>query len=197
MRYPDYVKKYRPKGTIVKKVNDTYYAYYATSKRIPEKKYPVQVIKGLAGRIDEHGFHELSRALVDTKRVVIRECGFTNFLLKFEDEYVSRRREGTVKERRNLYRSMIVYLSNNSYLNDEPGTRVYSVPEMIEKFHVGIPNQVTAISKICEQDLKELEPLKYICSVTMGSRRFESELTESQVELLERIGLREDDVRLR
>ena len=194
MRYPDYVKKYRPKGTIVKRVNGTYYAYYATSKRVPDKKYPVQVIRGLAGRIDESGFHELSKAFVDTGHVVVRECGFTNFLLKFEDEYVSRRK-GPMKERRDLYRSMIVYLSNNSYLNDEPGTTIYSVPEMVEKFRVGIPNQVTAISKICEYDLKELEPLKYICSVTMGKRRFESELTKSQRELLERIGIREDEIR--
>ena len=194
MRYPDYVKKFRPKGTIVKRVKDTYYAYYATSKRVPDKKYPVQVIRGLAGRIDESGFHKLSKAFVDTGHVVIRECGFTNFLLKFEDEYVSRRKE-TVKERRNLYRSMIVYLSNNSYLNDERGTTIYSEAEMVGKFRIGIPNQVTAISKICEYDLKELEPLKYICNVTMGERRFESELTKSQRELLERIGIREDDIR--
>ena len=194
MRYPDYVKQFRPKGTIVKRVNDTYYAYYATSKRVPNKKYPVQVIRGLAGRIDENGFHKLSKALVDTGHVVVRECGFTNFLLKFEDEYVSRRK-GTMKERRNLYRSMIVYLSNNSYLNDEPGTTIYSAAEMVGKFRVGIPNQVTAISKICEYDMKELEPLKYICSVTMGERRFESELTKSQRELLERIGIREDEIR--
>ena len=194
MKYPDYVKKFRPKGTIIKRVNDTYYAYYATSRRVPDKKYPVQVIKGLAGRIDESGFHKLSKAFVDTGHVVVRECGFTNFLLKFEDEYVSRRKEA-VKERRNLYRSMIVYLSNNSYLNDEPGTTIYTAAEMAEKFRVGIPNQVTAISKICEYDLKELEPLKYICSVTMGDRRFESELTKSQKELLERIGIKEDDIR--
>ena len=194
MRYPDYVKKFRPKGTIVKRVNDTYYAYYATSKRVPDKKYPVQVIRGLAGRIDESGFHKLSKAFVDTRHVVIRECGFTNLLLKFEDEYVSRRKE-TMRERKNLYRSMIVYLSNNSYLNDEPGTTIYTAAEMVEKFRVGIPNQVTAISRICEYDLKELEPLKYICSVTMGERRFESELTKSQRELLERIGIREDDIR--
>ena len=162
MRYPDYVKKFRPKGTIVKRVNDTYYAYYATSKRVPDKKYPVQVIRGLAGRIDESGFHKLSKAFVDTGHVVIRECGFTNFLLN---------------------------------LDDEPGTTIYSAAEMVEKFRVGIPNQVTAISRICEYDLKELEPLKYICSVTMGKRRFESELTKSQRELLERIGIREDDIR--
>lgn len=194
MRYPDYVKRFKPKGTIVKRVNDTYYAYYATSKRVPEKKYPVQIIKGLAGRIDESGFHKLSKAFVETEHVVIRECGFTNFLLKFEEEYISRRKE-KVKERKNLYRSMIVYLSNNSYLNDDPETVVYSAAEMIEKFQIGIPNQITAISKICECDLKELEPLKYICSVRMGNRMFESELTDAQRKLLERIGITENEIR--
>lgn len=195
MRYPEYVGLYRPKGTVIKKVNDTYYAYYATSKRVPDKKYPVQVIKGLAGKVDEHGFHPLTKAFVDTKSVVIRECGFTNFLLKFEAEYISRRQE-SVKERRNLYRSMIVYLSSNSYLNDETGTRIYPPEEMVAKFHVGIPNQITAIGKICEYDLKELEPLKYICNVRMGERVFESELTQAQKLLLKRMGIEEDDVRI-
>lgn len=194
MKYPDYVKRFKPKGTIVKRVNDTYYAYYATSKRVPDKNYPVQVIKGLAGRIDESGFHKLSKAFVETGHVVIRECGFTNFLLKFEDEYISRRKE-RVKERKNLYRSMIVYLSNNSYLNDDPGTTIYTASEMIERFQIGIPNQVAAIGKICEYDLEELEPLKYICSVIMGNRMFESELTDAQKGLLERIGISEDDIR--
>ena len=125
---------------------------------------------------------------------MVRECGFTNFLLKFEEEYISRRKE-RVKERRNLYRSMIVYLSNNSYLNDDPETTLYSVSEMTERFQIGIPNQITAISKICEYAMEELEPLKYICSVTMGNRRFESELTGAQKRLLERIGIEEDDIR--
>lgn len=196
MRYPDYVKQYRPKGTIVKKSRDTYYAYYATSKRVPGKKYPVQVIKGLAGKIDQHGFHPLTRNLVDVEHVTIRECGFTNYLLIFEEEYVSRGRKGaTTKEVRNLYRSMIAYLSNNSYLCDDAGTTIYSVDEMIQKFHVGIPNQITAITKICEIDLKELEPLKYICNVRMGNRVYESELTEAQKQLLERLGVTENDVR--
>ena len=195
MRYPDYVKQFRPKGTIVKKENDSFYAYYATSKRIPDKKYPVQVIRGLAGKIDEQGFHPLTKAIVDTEHVVIRECGFTNFLLKFEEEYVSRRRNESRKESRNLYRSMIVYLSNNSYLSDDPDTIIYSSEEMIRRFHIGIPNQITAISKICEYDLKELEALKYICNVRMGNRSFESELTSAQRELLRKIGVDEEYVR--
>ncbi len=194
MRYPDYVKEFRPKGTIVKRVNDKYYAYFATSKRVPDKKYPVQVIKGLAGRIDQHGFHPLSRAVVDTEHVVVRECGFTNFLLKFEEEYLSRRK-GSLAEKRNLYRSMIVYLSNNSYLNDDASTHLYSAEEMITKFHVGIPNQITAISKICEYDLSKLEPLKYICSVRMGNRIFRSELSWAQKNLLKEMGIEENDVR--
>lgn len=178
----------------MKRVNSTYYAYYATSKRVPDKKYPVQVIRGLAGKIDESGFHKLSKAFVETGRVVVRECGFTNFLLKFEEEYISRRNE-KVKERKNLYRSMIVYLSSNSYLNDDPGTTIYSVSEMIEKFGIGIPSQITAISKLCEYELKDLEPLKYVCSATLGNRMFESELTDAQKKLLERIGITENDIR--
>ena len=194
MRYPDYVKQYRPKGTIIKKVNDTYYAYYATSKRVPEKSYPVQVVKGLAGKIDKNGFHPLARAVVDTEHAVVRECGFTNFLLKFEKEYISRRKE-PVRERKNIYRSTIVYLSNNSYLNDEPETTIYPVEELIEKFHIGIPNQITAISKISEYKLEELEGLKYICNVRMGNRVFKSELSRAQKELIERLGIEEDEIR--
>ena len=194
MRYPNYVKQYRPKGTVVKKVNDTYYVYYATSKRVPEKKYPVQEIRGLAGKIDRWGFHPLSRAVVDTEHVVIRECGFTNFLLKFEEEYISRRSE-PVKERGNLYYSMIVYLSSNSYLNDRSDVTIYPVDEMTERFHIGIPNQITAISRICEYPLEELEPMKYICSVRMGKRIFQSELTKAQKELIERRGIEENEIR--
>ena len=83
--------------------------------------------------------------------------GIDAILQYFYQACISRRKE-PAKERRNLYRSMTVYLSNNSYLNDESGTRIYSVPEMIDKFHIGIPNQITAISKICEYALEELEP---------------------------------------
>ena len=197
MRYPDYVKQFRPKGTVVKYSNGIYYAYYAKSKRVPEKNYPVQVIEGLAGRIDESGFHEMTRTMVDTERVLVRECGFTNFLLLFEDEYVSRRKNSSRKEARNLFRSMIVYLSNNSYLNEAEDTRIYTTEEMTEWFGIGIPNQVTAIEKICEYEMRKLEPLKYICSVQMGKRRFESELTEAQKRLLQEIGLEEKDVRKR
>lgn len=58
---------------------------------------------------------------------------------------------------------------------------------MLGKFQVSIPNPITENSRISECNPDELEPLKYICSVNMGSRRFESELTKRQKEVLERI----------
>ena len=194
MNYPDYVKKYKPKGTIVKKMKDTFYVYYATSKRVPDKSYPVQVITGLAGKIDENGFHTLTTAKVNTEHVLIREYGFTNYLLKFEEEYISRRSEPK-QQKKNLYRSMIVYLSSNSYLNEDPSTHIYTPEEMIELFHIGLPNQITAISKICEINLKELEPLKYICCVKMGHRVFYSDISKAQKEILSKLWVTENYLR--
>ena len=203
MKYPDYVKKYRPKGTVVKKVGNIYYAYYATSKRVPDKDYPVQVIKGLAGRIDSHGFHEQTRMVLETKEVIVRECGFTNYLLMFEDEYITHMthklgdgKVPSVKKRRDIYRSLIIYLSGNSYLNDEQ-ERIYTTEEMSEDLGLGIPGQLRAISRIAEMPLSELEPLKYICSVEIDGKHFESKLTEVQKKALERLGIDERDVRKR
>ena len=36
--YPEWVQKYREKGTTVKKKGDAYYLYKRTSKRVPGKK---------------------------------------------------------------------------------------------------------------------------------------------------------------
>jgi hypothetical protein len=194
-KYPDFVKQFRPKGTVVKKQGDTFYVYEATSKRVPGKSYPVQVLKGIRGTIDETGFHTMTRAVVDTETVVIRECGFTNFLLMFEKEYVSRRSDMGAQSARNVYRSMIVYLSPSSYLNDEIGTRIMDADTLVERYKIGIPNQVTAISKLCEYKLDDLEPLKSICSVRFKEKRFESTLTKAQIDLLGRLGIEENDIR--
>lgn len=90
---------------------------------------------------------------------------------------------------------MIVYLSNNSYLNDESTVTIYNPEQLVDKFHIGMPNQLTAISKMIEYTLETLEPLKYICSVKMGKRMFQSELTQAQKELIERLGITKNEIR--
>ena len=195
MRYPDYVKQFRPKGTVVKHINGKYYAYYATSKRVPGKNYPVQIVKGLAGTIDQFGFHD-AIVRINKEQLRIRECGFTNFLLKFEDRYVyDLRRKMDKYDAHCLYRSMIVYLSNNSYLNEDKEYKIYSTEELVKKFKIGVPNQVTAITKLCEIPLKELEPLKQILCIPTETQILESTLTDEQRRVLERMGLDEKDVR--
>lgn len=57
--YPDYVNLYKYKGTIIKKVNNIYYVYEATSKKIEGKKYPLQIVKEAIGKIDENGFRNI------------------------------------------------------------------------------------------------------------------------------------------
>lgn len=193
-KYPENITKHRPKGCIIKKVNNKYYVYKATSKRVEGKKYPVQVIEGLVGEIDERGFHELSTAKVNTERVEIREYGFTNFLLMFEDEYVSRQASHIkVKDIKHIYHSLIVYLSPMSYLQDEEN--IESVDVLAEKFGIGLPKQLTSISNSIEMNLKDIEELKYICLVKMGNRRFYSDLTARQKEILEKIGVKEHELK--
>ena len=198
MKYPDFVKENRPKGTVVKKVGDAYYVYYATSARVPGKSYPVQQIKGYAGTIDCFGFHPSDKVTIHKTDVVIRECGFTNYLLKFEELYYVQNKSTKNRSSRSasntLYRNLIMYLSNNSYLADTEKI-ILTPEEMIERFGIGIPNQITAIQKMIEIDLDELEPLKQICSVRMGGEMFESKLTAVQEELLKRLGLEENDIR--
>ena len=198
MKYPDYVRQFRPNGTIVKSVHGTYYVYEATSKRVEGKKYPVHVIKGVIGKIDERGFHKMTKAVVDTTCVRVRECGFTNYMLLFEDSFVGISTNGGKKLRKSLYRSLIVYLSPNSYLTEGSNIKIHPPEYFAERLGIGIPNQITVIRKMLEiDDLEELEPLKYICAVFMGDRIFDSELNDEQKETIKKLGLEERDVRFK
>ena len=195
MRYPDYVKQFRPKGTVVKKINGTYYAYNATSKRVPDKKYPVQVVEGIAGKIDETGFHPVTSTRIEIDRVDVRECGFTNYMLLFEDLYIAHSHQRSRKDAQAVYRSLIVYLSNNSYLNDDPHSEIYIPGELAERYGIGIPSQLKVVERLIECDLGRLEGLKYICNVRIGDRLIRSSLTGAQRKLMEELDIDEDDIR--
>lgn len=196
-KYPDYIKRYKPKGTIVKKVRDIYYVYKATSKRVPGKSYPVQVIEGLVGKIDENGFHESFITLVDSEVVTIREYGFTNYLLLFEENFVldssAHRKKADLSI---IYRSIIVYLSSNSYLTEESKQPIYGIDELISKYKISITKQIKALLRILELDsLEILDPLKYVCRVKMGNKIFKSELNKIQKDLINKLGVNENEIR--
>lgn len=196
-KYPEYVKKFKPRGTIVKKVRDKYYVYKATSKRVEGKNYPVQVIQGLLGCIDEYGFHELNRMVIDKEDVIIRECGFTNFLLLFEDICLNDLNvDKSKKDSKIIFYSLIVYLSSNSYLIDQNDVEILSLDELTNRYKISISRQLNSLKKmIGVENLQELEQLKYICNVKVGNKILKSKLNKYQKELINILGVDENELR--
>lgn len=196
-KYPEYVKKFKPRGTIVKKVRDKYYVYKATSKRVEGKNYPVQVIQGLLGCIDEYGFHELNRMVIDKEDVIIRECGFTNFLLLFEDICLNDLNVNkSKKDSKIIFYSLIVYLSSNSYLIDQNDVEILSLDELTNRYKISISRQLNSLKKMVGvENLQELEQLKYICNVKVGNKILKSKLNEYQKELINILGVDENELR--
>ena len=195
MKYPDYIKENRPKGTVVKLVNGQYYVYKATSKRVPDKKYPVQIVEGLVGKIDAAGFHPMNSVRVNTDTVIVRECGFTNYLLSFEKNYVSESHTQGTANTKIIYRSIISYLSPNSYLRDDKDLQIRSIDELVELYGISLNQRITSIQKFIGIPFAKLEPLKYICNIRMGDIILSSTLTEEQVKLIEELGIDERTIR--
>ena len=76
---PDFAKKYKTKGYDVRCVNGTYVLFKVSSKRVPDKKYPV-LVQEYIGIIDE------SKGLINKKtyqdNTSYLEYGLSNFILK-------------------------------------------------------------------------------------------------------------------
>lgn len=191
MKYPEYVKKYKPKGTIVKFVRDQYYVYKATSKRVPGKKYPQQVVGDLVGKIDYLGFHKSTKCLCDISNPIIREFGFSRLMMKFYDDFKCRNNLSK-KDSKNLYITFLLMLSPQSYLQDEEDFEIVSQDKIISKFNMSVCQQLDAILKSTSFDRKELESLKYICSVRLGTRVIVGKLTDSQKQIIENMGIKNE-----
>lgn len=191
-KYPDFIKLYKPKGCVVKKVNNKYYVYKATSKRVEGKKYPVQVIEGLIGEITDSGIKTLTVQKVNTQKVEIFEYGFTNLILMFKDEYYSRN-SFKACDREIILHSLIVYLSPMSYLSNNK--YICSVEILEEKYSISVQHQINSIKKSIGFMFEEIEKLKYICLVKMQNKKFYSDLTIEQEKILEKLGIRIDELR--
>ena len=194
-KYPSYVNKFRPKGTIVKKVNGVYYVYKATSKRIEGKKYPVQIIEGVIGKIDEDGFHNTEKVKLD-QDVIVRECGFTNLILKYKDTFMNETyRRFKKQDREIILYSLIYYLSSNTYIQDKYSDKILPIQEIIDKYKLSLGRQIKMIERIIETTLKEIEELKYICRVNIGEKELKTKITKRQKEIIEKLMVDEDELK--
>ena len=111
MNYPDWVKKFRTKGTAIKKVGNSYYLYKHSSKRVPGKKYP-QAVDTYIGLITPDGVVKKSKKKVSLENIEVFEYGFT--CIRY---YVSWKWKNDLKEDwRDVLYLIIKEYSPNSYL---------------------------------------------------------------------------------
>ena len=75
-KYPDWVQKYRIKGTTVKKKGDSYYLYKRTSRRVKGKKYP-QPVDTYIGVITPEGVIQSNKRKVSLTDAEVWEYGFS------------------------------------------------------------------------------------------------------------------------
>ncbi len=98
-KYPEYIRSFRPKGTVVRLRNGRYLVFRATSKHVPGKRYPVTVIGDMVGWIDSNGFHPQNTRTVDFSSSKVFEYGFTALLLTKEDTFLARRKADGIAKR--------------------------------------------------------------------------------------------------
>lgn len=75
-QYPEWVQKFRKKGTTIKKRGDIYYLYNRTSRRVPGKKYP-QPVDTYVGIITPDGVVRSDKKKVSLTDAVVKEFGFS------------------------------------------------------------------------------------------------------------------------
>lgn len=79
--YPDWVQKFREKGTTIKKKGDAYYLYKRTSRRVSGKKYP-QPVDTYIGVITPDGVVQAKRKIVNLSDITVYEYGFSKSVLQ-------------------------------------------------------------------------------------------------------------------
>ena len=195
MEYPSFVKQYKPKGTIVKKQGKTYYVYEATSVRVPDKKYPKQVIKSKVGTIDKNGFHKLSKITIDIDDFNIFEYGFSDYIFSFISEYQSKNPSIPKKEIEKVFKGYIVYLSSNSYFSLD---QFYTPKVSTEKYKLSTSQQLSSILEMLEiKNFDEISFLKDLSYLSSNKKIIVPKLKQNQIERLKGIGIYERDFKVR
>lgn len=179
--YPDWVQKFRSKGTTVKMVGNRYYLYKHSSRRVPGKKYP-QPVDTYIGLITPDGVVYAQQRKFSLGSTVVRECGFTKTLLRIcPKEW----KDLAGKNWMDILTVIIVRNSHWSYLRDK------NIDEAA--IHGSLAVQTSSLNRRLRDkygvDLKELEPLKGIFYLTSGKKTTISMIDEEQKSLLTKLNV--------
>lgn len=181
--YPDWVQRYRERGTTIKKKGESYYLYKRTSKRVPGKKYP-QPVDTYVGIITPGGVIQTQRKRVELTDIEVREYGYSNVLWKLCPQGW---KDSLGDEWEDVLKTLILKWSPQSYIG-----RDFTVRSPKE-FHCSFGAQAGMLSrriyKEYKVEMKELDILKSIYLVYIGKEEAVSRLDAAQKQLLGKLGV--------
>lgn len=195
MKYPDYVKAFRPKGCIVRLRCGRYLVFKATSKNVPGKRYPVLQVGELVGWIDSSGFHTQQKILVDFETCSTYEYGFTNLLLNKEKDFIKKEKaQGVpVADARIIYRSMIVSISPTSYLS--VSDRIVSTDEIARKYQRNVCLLKSSLIRQIGMREEEIRILFSVVAIYDGKTMKTLPPSKKALEILSIYKIEERDIR--
>ena len=182
LSYPEWVYKFKTKGTVIKKVGNRYYLYKATSKRVPGKKYPQPIEKYIGVLDEEKGLIKSNIKEIDISNVEIYEYGFSYVLYKLAYGKLNLS-QFSKNDRFSAFVKVIKSISPNTYLLTELNECNR------DSLRINISLCLKNIEKILNISLSDLEMLKYIYLVKSGSNTFISSANNDQLELLKSLGV--------
>lgn len=193
--YPDWVQRYRKKGMTVKKKDNGYYLYRRTSRRVPGKKNP-QVVEEYQGVITPEGLVRPKRLILqDDVHCMVKEYGFTKAVLLLCPESWKR----VIKDEWNdVLKEEILKESPFSYLS------LTYQKKGADSFQCNLTSQYRNLIKRFKElgpecSLHDLDPLKEIYLVRIGSHEILTDINEEQQEVLDKYGLEvaDNEIRIR
>lgn len=181
--YPEWVQKHKTKGTTVKRVGENYYLYKHTSKRVQGKKNPVPVDTYI-GKITEAGVVKGTRKKVSSEdKVEVKEFGFSR-AVQMLCPVGWKNVLGDSWE--NVLDNIIVFYSPESYIRNEK-----DIAPIDDNVYLGNQRRMlsTRLFREYEINTDDLKILSTIYLVTIGKTRMLSCISDTQQELLDRLGI--------
>lgn len=183
-KYPDWVQKYRTRGTTVKKKGDAYYLYKRTSRRVKGKKYP-QPVDTYIGVITPEGVIQSNKKKVSLSDAEVWEYGFSKALWELCPEGWKKPLGDDWKD---VLSSIILKCSPRSYIQRESAVKKET------DFHYQFAAQTASLSRRIYKewgvDLEELHRLDTVYLICLDKNEVISKISEEQQELLDRIKVR-------
>lgn len=110
MAYPEWVEKYRQKGTNISCIRGKYYLYACTSKYDPDKKRARKITGEYLGRITEEGLIPPRKKREEVKEISTKEFGASNAVAELGSDIFNSLKKHFPKEAEMLFALAVLRL---------------------------------------------------------------------------------------